>query len=264
MDILDQKLAALKERFGVPGSVLKIIAIVTMLIDHTGAAVVRSLNQYPVFRDYATAKNISTLYYYMRRIGRLAFPIFCFLLVEGFFHTRSIKKYAQRLFLFALISEFPFDYALHHKDLMAALSSDSFLSAFKCVMNKQNVYWTLLIGLLVLWAIRVFSGCIPVQLALMAAGMMLARALHTDYSYHGVFFIELMYVLRSFPLLQGLCGASYMEWYEKMPTPLCFIPILLYNGKRGRQLKYLYYWFYPVHLIVLGLITYRVLPAVLG
>ena len=238
-----------RERFGVPASVLKILAVISMLIDHTGATVLRVLPRYSVVSSVPElSRLISRMYYYSRRFGRLAFPIYCFLLVEGFLHTRDVRKYAARLFIFALISEFPFDFALHHAQPF---------------MEKQNVYFTLLIGLLVLWGVRELSGCIPGQLALMCMGMFLAKAMNTDYRFYGVFLIEALYILRFSRLLQCLGGGAYMQ-YEKMPTPLAFIPVFLYNGKRGRQMKYFYYWFYPAHLLILGLITYYLLPRLLG
>ena len=238
---LRDKQEQLITRFGIPGSVLKIIAIISMLIDHTAATVIRYLREQAFYAGSTDLQRLYGQWYYiMRRIGRLAFPIFCFLLVEGFLHTRNVRKYALRLFLFALISEFPFDYSLHYNQSMFA---------------KQNVYFTLLIGLLVIWCVRELSGQLPLQLMVMSAGMILAIFLRTDYSYHGVFLIEMLYATRFSRLFQSAAGAAYMQYYEKMPTPLAFIPIYLYNGKRGYQIKYFFYIFYPLHLLVLGLIT---------
>ena len=126
------------KKFGISGSTLKLIAIVSMLIDHTAATVIRALL---ISASPDWQPGLRTLYSVSRDIGRLAFPIFCFLLVEGFLHTRNPKKYAGRLFLFALISEIPFD---------LALQSGWFDP------GKQNVYFTLLIGLLVLMGLSYF------------------------------------------------------------------------------------------------------------
>ena len=89
---------------GLSGSTLKLIAIVTMFIDHLGVVAFET-----------QISNYMVPYYIMRLIGRLAFPIFCFLLVEGFFHTRDVKKYALRLLVFAFISEIPFDLAFNRQ-----------------------------------------------------------------------------------------------------------------------------------------------------
>ena len=91
---------------GLSGSTLKLIAIVSMLIDHVAAAVIVRV----LYAGHWT-EQLYQIYRVMRSVGRIAFPIFCFFLVEGFEHTRDRKKYALRLFLFALISEIPFDLA---------------------------------------------------------------------------------------------------------------------------------------------------------
>ena len=97
---------------GLSGSTLKLIAIITMLIDHIGAAVIARL-----LIAGQGSEMLYKIYYAMRAVGRVAFPIFCFLLVEGFFYTGSRKKYALRLFGFALLSEIPFDLAFSGKIL---------------------------------------------------------------------------------------------------------------------------------------------------
>lgn len=231
-------------KFGLSGSTLKIIAIITMLIDHAGATVVRALSRQPyVTADPQLLHTVNHLYRLMRGVGRFAFPIFCFLLVEGFLHTHDVKKYAQRLFLFALISEIPFDFALKPRWFYP---------------NKQNVYFTLLIGLLVLWGITVCSGQLVLQLLILVSGLLAASFLKTDYSYKGVFLIEVLYIFRFSRLYQCLGGAAAISW--EMPAPAAFLPIYFYNGKRGISLKYFFYWFYPVHLVLLGIITQYVLP----
>ena len=227
--------------------VLKIFAAISMLVDHTGASVILRLRQMPgIADDPQLLSRLAVLYRLMRRFGRMAFPIYCFFIVEGLFKTRSVKKYACRLFLFALISEFPFDFALHHGEN---------------ILRKQNVYFTLLIGLLVIWAVNdCFRGMIPVCLVVMIAGMFFARVMRTDYQYHGVFLIELLYVTRFSPLYQNACGAAYVYWYEGFPTPLSYLLTLLYNGKKGRSAPRFFYWFYPAHLLLLGIITWVILP----
>ena len=241
------QLEYLRSRYGISAAVLKWVASVTMFIDHTGATLLMRL-QYAKAIAYDPSKQafFKTLYFLSRRIGRIAFPLFCFMIVEGYFHTRNVRKYMLRLFVFALLSEFPFDFALHHGQPL---------------MHKQNVYFTLLIGLIVVWAINdVFRGMLSVQLIVMITGMMFAKFLRTDYQYHGVFLIELIYIMRHLPIYQSLCGAAYVYEYEGLPTPVSFLLTFLYNGQRGRQLKYFFYVFYPAHLLLLGFLTYNVLP----
>ncbi len=135
------------------GKWLKVIAIITMFIDHVAAAVLS-----PYILDVKEAVNAGTLvltdemydrflmlqdvYSFMRAVGRIAMPIFCFLLVEGFLHTKNIKKYFSRLLLFALISEIPFDLAFEQKLIY---------------WKHQNVFFTLALGLFLLWIIRQIS-----------------------------------------------------------------------------------------------------------
>lgn len=234
---------------GISGSTLKLIAIVTMFIDHTGATVIRAIVSHPAISSDPGLRALwQQIYDVSRDIGRIAFPIFCFLLVEGYLHTRNAWKYAQRLFLFALISEIPFDLALR---------GDWFYPA------KQNVYFTLFIGLLVMIGINritangarnLFLAALPI-----AAGMYLALWIDTDYNYKGVFLIAILYLMRYTRLYQCIGGAAASAW--EMPAPFAFLPVYLYNGKRGLSLKYFFYWFYPVHLMLLWAIQTLVVPA---
>ena len=144
-----------QKKKGISGSTVKIIAVVAMLIDHLAAALLtrilisNGMMDVLMSEDYGqimqwVADN-AVLYYgmsAMRMIGRLGFPIFCFLLVEGFQKTRNIRKYVFRLGLFALISEIPFDLACSGKVLE---------------FGYQNVYFTLFIGILSLCAFDFFA-----------------------------------------------------------------------------------------------------------
>ncbi|MCD7834203.1 MAG: conjugal transfer protein TraX [Lachnospiraceae bacterium] len=228
---------------GISGSTLKLIAIITMFIDHTGATVIRSLTALSASASNTALRSAWIRGYNLSRdIGRLAFPIFCFLLVEGFVHTRNPRKYAGRLFVFALISEIPFDIALKGSWFYP---------------DKQNVYFTLLIGLLVLMGIRQITdnGKRPILLSVLpiALGMFAALKIDTDYNYKGVFLIAVLYLTRQVRLYQCIGGAAAIAW--ELPAPLAFIPIWFYNGKRGISLKYFFYWFYPVHLMLLYVIN---------
>lgn len=228
---------------GISGSTLKLIAIITMFIDHTGATVIRSLTSLSASASNTALRSAWIRGYNLSRdIGRLAFPIFCFLLVEGFVHTRNPRKYAGRLFVFAMISEIPFDIALKGSWFYP---------------DKQNVYFTLLIGLLVLMGIRWITddGKRPILLSVLpiALGMFVALKIDTDYNYKGVFLIAVLYLTRQVKLYQCIGGAAAIAW--ELPAPLAFIPIWFYNGKRGISLKYFFYWFYPVHLMLLYVIN---------
>ena len=226
------------------GSSLKIIAIVTMLIDHIGAVVLYHaylLPNAPIPPGVAMY-NIYSIYKVLRIIGRIAFPIFCFLLVQGFIHTSNKPKYALRLLLFALISEVPFDIAVYN----SVWSTSS-----------QNVFFTLLIGFCVLWLIEIAQDKGFLHPIIVALGMGLAFLLKTDYTYWGVIFISALYYFRSRPVIQTITGCALLLW--QAPATLAFIPINMYNGKRGMSLKYFFYIFYPAHLLILALIRYIIL-----
>ena len=133
------------------GSTIKIIAVAAMLIDHAAAALLTRYLICGIQTAQSTGAALSwqqehqafyAAYYLMRDIGRLGFPIFCFLLVEGFQRTSNVKKYALRLGIFALISEFPFNLAICGQ-------------LFN--LNYQNVYFTLLLSLLALCGFRYFA-----------------------------------------------------------------------------------------------------------
>ena len=223
------------------GSSLKIIAIITMLIDHIGAVVIFhgyvSPNA-PIFAGSAY-EDVHNVYLALRFIGRIAFPIFCFLLVQGFIHTSNKRNYAIRLFLFALISEIPFDIAIY----------DTLLS-----FSSQNVFFTLLIGFLVIWLIDKWQDKIYLHAIFIGLGMALAYFLATDYSYWGVALISAFYYFRTWPVLQTIGGSLLLLW--EAPAIIAFVPINMYNGKRGLSMKYFFYIFYPAHLILLALIRY--------
>lgn len=225
---------AASKRFGISAAVLKWIAVVTMLIDHFAAAVYVQMAGF----DY-------DVYYILRKIGRIAFPIYCFLLVEGFFHTRNTKKYLRNCFLFAVISEIPFDMAIFGKIVYP---------------QGQNVYFTLCIGLCTLSVLDRFRARHEMRYRLLKLMIIVLAAyigeiLDVDYHWKGVLFIIMFYYVRNMQAwirnLAVICAFAY-----EVTAPLAVIPIHFYNGKRGRQMKYLFYAIYPVHLLIFGLIRF--------
>ena len=242
------------------GSVLKWIGIFTMFIDHVGLVLVRKilfLTQNPAWVD---------IYWIFRYIGRIAFPLFCFLLVEGFVHTRDRKKYLSRMCLFALISEIPFNLAIDGKWFS---------------FEENSVMLTFVLGLLLLsilhWLLEPIKGkgvnpisFLRALLALAAIGIMmkLANLLNVDYGDVGILSIVLFYLNRDKRFLAALfgCGALLLSNikelqfnYVELPAFLAILPILFYDGTRGRQNKYFFYIFYPAHLLLLGLLAAYVL-----
>lgn len=232
------------------GTVLKLIAIVTMFIDHIGAVIIEpgllhSTDEELMFQTLQTPEGLGWLLLDMllRMVGRLAFPIFCFLLVEGFLHTRSPGRYLLRLSAFAVISELPFNLAISGK-----LFSPGY----------QNVFFTLAIGLGVLLLLRRARGRWWLQLPAILLGCLLAAVLQTDYQALGVLLIAAFYLLRERKLWRDIVTGLLMAFESLVllgAAVLALIPIHLYDGTRGTlRLKYFFYWFYPVHLLLLYLL----------
>lgn len=227
---------------GISGSTLKIIAIATMLIDHIGAVIVERMILRGVPFVGMSIKELYLLDQVLRSIGRIGFPLFCFLLVEGFVHTKNRVKYGLRLGLFALLSEIPFNLAFSGKVFL---------------LKYQNVFFTLLIGFLVMAAFRQIEEkyrekrllSVILMVVSLAAGMAMAVLLKTDYDYLGVLSIVVLYVFRAYRPFQMLCGALSFMW--EIPAPAAFLAAACYNGRRGLRLKYIFYIFYPAHLLIL-------------
>lgn len=212
----------IKNKLGLNTFQLKLIAITSMLVDHIGAIL---LPEYLV----------------LRYIGRIAFPVFCFLLTEGFFHTRDIYRYGYRLALFALLSEIPYDLAFRQ-------------TIFS--LEKQNVFFTLLIGFVLMYVLEK-SKERPVQILEILLAMWLAEILRTDYGFRGILLICIFYYLREFNIAKIAAGAFWNFMFQgsvQYYGAISMVPIALYNGKKGPGLKYLFYIFYPLHLLILHLL----------
>jgi hypothetical protein len=227
---------------------LKVIACVTMLLDHIGATIVLSqLSANP-------SVQLQELYELLRLIGRLSFPIYCFLLAEGSFYTKHPGNYAFRLSLSALLTEIPYDLAFR-----GGWSWD-----------KQNVMVTLLLAFL---ALEVMKKCKDPLMKLVAAlpFALAAELARSDYGWEGVLLVVLFAMTRDLPwkrLIQffGMWflfspdNAMALNWVNGIHVTLqeyavlSLLPIQLYNGKklnRSKVVQWGFYLFYPVHLLVL-------------
>ena len=230
---------------GINANQLRVLAMFLMLLDHLWATLVPGN-------------------FWMTYLGRAAFPIFAFQISEGFFHTSDRKRYAKRLFLFALLSEVPFD----------LIYGGTVFYPF-----HQNVMFTLLLGLLACRGIdrarRERSVKAVLRGILILAGTVLLAAVGmVDYGWRGMLTVVAFYVLRDFPgawLAQAAAlvllnivnfmGQTIPVLGWDFPTQgfavLSLLPIWLYNGRRGgggKALQYAFYAFYPVHMLVLYLL----------
>lgn len=236
------------DKWGFSTFTLKMVAAITMFIDHFAVL---------YLTDY------KDLYNLCRAIGRLSFPIFCFILVEGFYHTKNKMNHAILLGIFGLVSEIPYN-----------MMYGSFFD-----LSRQNVILTLFIGYMVIWALdsismfkidysdavlkKVSAGRLNALLELiaMAVGFGMAYFLNTSYSYGGVLLIICFYVFRKYHLGRAIINLVFnlgmfgfgIQWFGALSV----IPIGLYNERVGKyKWKYFFYIFYPLHLFLLSMAKY--------
>ena len=216
---------------------LKIIACITMLLDH-------------IKYGLPETSGILTLYF-----GRIAFPIFAFLAVEGYLHTSNFNKYLKRLLIFGIISQIPF-------------------MLFKTLMTNQislNIMFTLLLGVSAIFFYeKIKNKFLGLFVAILM--MIIGQVMQVDYGWYGVGLVFIIYLIKNnkitftiFYILYTLL--YYFVNYIKLEfnTINLYLPyiifsiipiifMLLYNGKLGRKTKYFYYWFYPIHLLIIYII----------
>ena len=242
------------QKRGFSQETLKLIACATMLLDHIAVAIVVSSVHSATGAD---RELLLQLYNALRTIGRLAFPIFCFLLVEGQVHTRNAKRYGQRLLIGAILAEIPFDLALFGR-----LTSE-----------HQNVMVTLLLGFVMLEMMGRNRNLL-FRLLVIVPFAILAKWLHTDYGAKGIFIIAAFALTREMPFKHVL--QFFALWFAFSPdhkmmlnwldtlsisrsewAVLAVLPIALYDGRKittSKAVQWAFYLFYPVHLLVLYLI----------
>ncbi|MBQ8639092.1 MAG: hypothetical protein IJ468_07980 [Lachnospiraceae bacterium] len=277
--------------------VLKLIAVITMLIDHAAASCFHIWGLYGIEVPLLDMN----LYWFCRLIGRIAFPIYCFLIVEGVHYTRDWKKYALRLGALALLSELPFDFCLHGLQINLG-RPDVFGQLMDGLDWKhQNVFFTLLLGMLcvqflkagrqlltgywagkkdrtvpdrirfLLFTVLRYASWIAVTLGL---AWVAEHVLCTDYGNGGVIMISIMGLIDEYwedvaawlpkwLIRTAICALALWTCCQvlnnefEMWGMIALLPIALYNGKKGysnKVLQYGFYLFYPVHLVVLGII----------
>ncbi len=236
---------------GLTSNLLRIFGMLFMLSDHLWASVIPGNN-------------------WMTYLGRLTFPIFAFMISEGYIHTSNVKKYIFRLLGFALISEIPFN----------LFYSGSWVDPF-----HQNVMFTLLYGLLAITLVDKIKKNRDVKTIIKSALLILvlcfaAKFTFVDYGFYGFLTVVMFYVFRDFPFawVLQLVAMVLMNWIlfkgevkpveifgtvTEIPTQafavFSLIPIWLYGGRKGKSSKimqYGFYAFYPVHMLILYIIQF--------
>lgn len=220
------------------GAQLKYIAFSSMLMDHVNKALI-----YPFLSGEGILQYISDAF---EILGRIAFPLFAFFLVEGFFKTGNRKKYLFSLVFFGIISEIPFD---------------MFQSSVFFEPNSNNVMFTLALMLITIWSIDVLKvklqklpKYIWYLISFVVVGIMCIISMVTglDYEYHAIMIGYFFYIFYDKPVFAIFSG--YLAIFKELWSLSGFGLILTYNGKRGKQNKLLNYCFYPVHLLILGIL----------
>jgi hypothetical protein len=208
------------------GSWLKVIAMVTMTIDHMAVFL-------PYFHEHPT------LYFAMRTIGRVAFIIFAFLLSEGFIHTRDKRIYGRNLAVFAIISQLP--YSLIHNHFL--------------FYSHTNVGFTLLLAFLGMLAMEHYKEEKIKLIAILATIIIVTLLVKPVRSFAGVGLVWVFYLLRSYPISRLFVGFCMIARNYVFGQMLGFAVLGLYNGQRGFIKgsigKYAFYVFYPLHLLIL-------------
>lgn len=200
---------------------LKMIALISMLLDHVARIFLPHL-------------------YILKMVGRLAFVLYSFLLVEGFVHSKNLKRYFIRLLVFAVLSEIPFDLAFYGTWLEA---------------SHQNVFFSLTAGLLSLFVVSSKKLASDLKVLYVVGLVTLCNILRFDYYYLGVFQVLCFYAYRSSVvkkfLTVGILNVFYMFRISIQSVAVVgFLPIYVYNGKEGKKTGLLYYTYYPLHLLI--------------
>ena len=218
------------------GAQLKYIAFASMFIDHFNKAIITP------FLTGTGPLNVITRIFDI--LGRIAFPIFAFMIVEGFFKTKSRWKYLRNLLVFAAISEIPYD---------------MFQSAVFINTWSQNILWGLALGLFTIMAIDKLKEKIKkrpvwifVSIFIVALSSLISMLISADYEYYAIIIIYIYYLFYDKRLLAS--GLGYLVIIKEIYAILGFATVLLYNGEKGKQNKTFNYLFYPVHLLILGII----------
>ena len=216
--------------------IIKIIAVLTMVLDHIKYAL-------------PCTNGILTEYF-----GRISFPLFAFLVTEGYIHTKNLKKYCLRLLIFGIISQIPF----------------MFFRSLVGEWKMLNIMFTMFLGIMAIFAYnKIDKKYISIPIVILIAT--LGEIIRVDYGAYGVLTVFIIYFLKNKKILLPIVYGAFVfvyyysmlkEWIIVMPyvlypfcTWLSSLIMVLYNGKQGKNVKYFFYGFYPIHMIVVYLIS---------
>lgn len=179
-------------------------------------------------------------------IGRIAFPLFAYMLVQGFFRTGSRKKYGLSLLIAAIISEPAFDLAFHGQLVY---------------WKDQNVILTLLFSLIMLSLVERFKEKPVISIIIAAAFAFFAESAYFDYGAAGILVCLIFYYsINAKPWLSCLLACIPLLIAYGSIGAFLTVPVLYFSTNSFQKLKkawkYFFYAFYPAHLFILGAIRY--------
>ena len=180
-------------------------------------------------------------------VGRIAFPIFAFTLSEGYVHTRSLKKYLLRLFIFA-----------------ASIQMPSVLLGYNYPMN---IFFTLFLGLLSIYIFSLKKISIILKIILIGFILFFSQKFKLDYGMYGILLIMNFNIFRNYKfkilmnfLVLNVFNMIFPKVFDLVDTQffslISLVFIFMYNGKKGRSMKYFFYLFYPIHFFILEVIKF--------
>lgn len=180
-------------------------------------------------------------------VGRIAFPIFAFTLSEGYVHTRSLKKYLFRLFIFAVSIQMP-----------------SILFGYDYSMN---IFFTLFLGLLSIYIFNLKKINIILKIILIGFVLFFSQKFKLDYGMYGILLIMNFNIFRDYKfkilmnfLVLNVFNMIFPKVFDLVDTQffslISLVFIFMYNGKKGRSMKYFFYLFYPIHFFILEVINF--------
>ena len=223
---------AIRSPFGLTGNLLKLIAMLTMTIDHIGAIL---LPQYRI----------------LRIIGRLAMPIYAFMIAEGCHHTHDRKAYFLRLLGLAILCQVVYaavDRSLYQCILVTFSLSVGLICAIDNARKKKTP-----------GSILAATGLTGVVYLICEKLVLFVPGFHVDYGFWGVLLPVIVYFggrnIVAFAIgVFALClSIGHIQWWAMLSVPL----LALYNGQRGKhRLGWLFYLYYPAHLVILYAISY--------
>lgn len=239
------------KKFGIDSFTLKIIAVVSMVIDHY-AAIVYPMSYGGSFANMPPSS--MQIYMLLRMVGRIAFPIFAYLIAEGFIKTKNAKNYAKRLFIFALISTPAYNIAFGQTFIYTKKFLISFIFG--------NVMWTFFFSIIMLYIIKKIEEKrlnvvvkIILIIATFAIFYFIGNFTMCDRKGLGILTVGAFYLFRKNKPLQFVAGAIPL-YYQNIVSCIAFIPLAFYNGKRGKDYRYFFYTLYPAHLFIFALIRF--------